>query len=219
MSTAIIPKKLKVYKGIIHDENGKLCSGVTFTALVDNPATGMMWQTFSEQKQEFKIINKEERLVGGVMMKAGLPIYRRDKFGEYYIVFDAESIQKIAHKFMEDQNSKNVNMMHDPKKKVPYAFAVETFTINKKRGIKAPEGYGNVSEGDWFGLFKINDNKVWEQIKSGEFRGFSVEGEFFQREISEQSENDLKRLDENLKREKFTEIKQRLENLKKNISK
>ena len=104
MAIEITQKKLKVYKGVIKDEEGNESQGVTYTALVDSPATEMLWQYFDAQKHDFAIVSKEKRLVSACMMKAGMPIYRRDKLGEYYIMFDAESIEKIAFKFMKDQN-------------------------------------------------------------------------------------------------------------------
>ena len=62
-------------------------------------------------------------------------------------MFDAESIEKIAFKFMKDQNSKNVYLMNDSKQKLGGAYMVESFLVDNKRGIKAPEGYGNITDG------------------------------------------------------------------------
>ena len=57
-------------------------------------------KTLNMKSEKFAIQDEEKRIVSGVAMVADMPIYRRDAIrGEYYVVFDKESIFKIAKKW------------------------------------------------------------------------------------------------------------------------
>jgi len=130
--------------------------------------------------------DKERRLISGALMISDLPIYRADESGEYYVVFDKEQIEKIAQRFFKKGFTHNVNMMHDSERQVDGVYMVESFIIDKTRGIKTPEGYPTLTEGSWFGTFKVDNNEVWNDfIRTGVFKGFSVEGAFAHRKLKD----------------------------------
>ena len=122
--------------------------------------------------------NIEKRIISGPLMVSNLPIYRKDESGEYYGVFTSEDIYNIVKKFFRNNNTAQVNMMHNSDAMVKGVYMIESFIIDSKRGIYSPAGY-NLTEGSWFGSFKVDNDDVWENyIKSGDFKGFSVEGLF-----------------------------------------
>jgi hypothetical protein len=49
----------------------------------------------------------------------------------------------------------------------------------------AMKGFEDAPEGSWFGSFKVENESVWNKIKSGEFKGFSVQGMFQYRKEKE----------------------------------
>jgi hypothetical protein len=53
---------------------------------------------------------------------------------------------------------------------------VESFIIDERK--PTPKGFSKLPDGSWFGTMKVDNDEVWQQIKSGEFRGFSIEGIF-----------------------------------------
>ena len=166
--------KIPIYRFKV-DENDD--SQLEAVAMVDSPAIEMNWQAFSNQIK-FAADN-EKRIISGPLMVAELPIYRRDaEHGEYYGIFTAEDIYNLRNKFFKNNKSKEVNLMHDSNQMVEGVYMVESFLIDSKRGINAPNGF-NLSDGSWFGSYKVDNEEVWnEYIKSGEFKGFSVEGLF-----------------------------------------
>lgn len=122
--------------------------------------------------------NKEKRIISGALMVADLPIYRKDEQGEYYGLFTAEDIYNIRNKFFKNNNTKSVNEMHDPNKMIDGMYMIESFIIDSKRGINAPDGL-KLTDGSWFGSYKVDNEEIWNDfIKTGDFRGFSVEGVF-----------------------------------------
>lgn len=197
-------EKLPFYKLVI-DENDDNDSGVNYVALVDAPATDKVWMAFNKHYQ-FKTSAPEKRIISGALMVANLPIYREDaQLGKYYVAFDKDTIFKIVRKFFRNGNTSNVNMMHDSKKKVDGVYMIESMLIDKQRGIVAPAGYGDLPDGSWFGSFRVDNQDIWDEfIKTGVFKGFSVEGLFKQEYMVDTTAQTLETLHDrivNLKKE------------------
>lgn len=167
-------EKIPVYRfKCLPDDESKLEA----VALVDTPAIEMNWQAFSNNNYKFSAI-EEKRIISGPLMVADLPIYRRDSSGEYYGVFKAEDIYNLRNKFFKQSLDKSVNIMHDSAQMVDGVYMIESFLIDSTRGIFSPKGY-NLTDGSWFGSYKVDNDDIWNDfIKTGEFKGFSVEGLF-----------------------------------------
>ncbi len=109
-------------------------------------------------------------------MIADLPIYRRDADEEYYVTFSAAEIKKIVQRFFKKGYQSKVNVEHSTP--VDGVFMFESYIIDREKGIMPPKGFEEVSNGSWFGSFKVENEKIWEEVKAGTFKGFSVEGLF-----------------------------------------
>lgn len=129
-------------------------------------------------KAKFAIQSEEERIITGPAMLADTPIYRNDERGEYYVVFDAPTIKKIAQKYFAKGFQNNVNLQHDKGQIVEGVTVFESWIVDSKRGIAPMKGFENVPEGSWFISMKVNDDATWQKVKAGEIKGFSVEGVF-----------------------------------------
>jgi len=151
---------------------------VDFVALVDRPAIEKDFLMFKEAKANFVIQSEDRRIVSGALMLADTPIYRNDQNGEYYVTFTKDTIEKIAQKFFKKGYQSNVNLMHDEALAVEGVTMYESFIVDSSRGVMAMKGFEDAPEGSWFGSFKVENESVWNKIKSGEFKGFSVEGIF-----------------------------------------
>jgi hypothetical protein len=138
----------------------------------------LRWTERKLSASKFAIQDEEKRIVTGAAMIADLPIYRRDDIrGEYYVVFDKESIFKIAKKWARSNQYNSVNAHH----KTPIMNGVslfESYIIDRERGVMPPKGFEEVADGSWFVSYLIDNDDVWAKVKSGEFKGFSVEGVF-----------------------------------------
>jgi hypothetical protein len=151
---------------------------VNFMGLVDRPAIERNFQAFKEHKGLF-VLNEEKRILGGPAMIADMPLYRNDKqLGEYYVVFDKEAIYTIATKFAAKGYMNNLNLFHDEQQKVDDVTIFNSFIADSELGVAPMKGYEDLPDGTWFIHAKVNNDKVWQKVKSGEIRGFSVEGLF-----------------------------------------
>jgi hypothetical protein len=153
----------------------ELTEGVQYVSLVDLPAIEKPFQAFDNKVlQRFKE-TPEQRVLSGPLMLADVPIYREDAtYGQYYVVFDKDTIRKIVQKYFKQGNQHNVNAFHNTE--LDGVFMFESYIIDKSRGINPPIGYEDVTDGSWFGSFKVENEQVWENRKA--FTGFSVEGLF-----------------------------------------
>lgn len=166
---------LPVYKLTISEDD--LESGIDFISLVENPAIEKDFMKFNGINQQFAIQDEEKKIISGPAMLADLPIYRRDDVrGEYYVVFDKETIYKIAKKWAVNNKYNAVNVDH--KTQIDGCILFETYLLDFERGIMPPKGFEDAKDGSWFVSYYVEKPQVWDEIKSGTWKGFSVEGYF-----------------------------------------
>jgi hypothetical protein len=103
-----------------------------------------------------------------------------DPIGEFYTVFDKQTIFQIVQKFFKKGLIHSFNLMHDDKQQVPGITIYESFITDEVRGIKPMNGFEDVADGSWFISAYVDDDSVWKGIKDGTYKGFSVEGLFQQ---------------------------------------
>ena len=165
---------IPVYDAQILDED----SGMLKISLVDDPAVMSNFQAFDAQKKllMYEVADEEKRLVRGVIMRADFPIFRRDKeMGEYYVIYKAEEIRKMAEKYLLEGRQNDVNLMHEEGSDVDGVQMVQYFI--KGDGIQV-DGFDDCADGSLFGEFHVVNDSVWDEIKAGTYKGFSLEGVF-----------------------------------------
>lgn len=161
-----------MYNALVDDEG----TGMLRVSLVDDPAIMTNFLAFDKDRKTitYRVADEERRLVFGVLMRADFPIYRNDpSFGEFYIVYTADTIRKMAEKYMAEDRQNNVDTMHDRDDRDGITL-VQYFLKDTARGI-APEGFDEVADGSLFAEYHIENDDVWAKIKDGSYRGFSIE--------------------------------------------
>lgn len=164
---------LPVYDALMDDES----CGMLRISLVDDPAVMSLWQSFDRAKevQKYAVQDDEKRLVRGVVMRADFPIYRYDNGGEYYIMYKPATIRKMAEKYLAEGRQNLVNLMHEAGSDVDGVQMVQYFI--KGDGVSV-EGFDDIADGSLFAEFHITNDEVWEAVKAGTYKGFSLEGIF-----------------------------------------
>ena len=155
-------------------------TGIYKISLVDLPAVESDFIAFDKQNKvmKYSIENEEQRMVTGVIMRANFNIYRYDEeFGEYYIKYSPDTIKLMAEKMMIDNTFNNINLMHEDGTDIEGVNLVELFIKDTNKGIN-PANFDDIENGSLFATYKINNDAIWEQIKLGTFKGFSLEGIF-----------------------------------------
>lgn len=163
---------IPVYDALITDEE----TGMMKISLVDDPAVMSDFLAFDNirKMQMYSVTDDEKRLVRGVVMRADFPIYRRDeRMGEYYIIYKPETIRAMAEKYLAESRQNDVNVMHSTD--VEGVQMVQWFI--KGDGVSVT-GFDDIADGSLFAEFHILNDEVWESVKAGDYKGFSLEGFF-----------------------------------------
>ena len=163
-------KKIKKYKVGIDSETEAI-------SMVTEPAIESDFVFLSKDKAIVKeaFSNDEKHMVYGAVLRPDFPIYRNDGENEYYLEFTSESIERMARDYMMNYRQGNVTIQHEE-----YAnevFMVESWIkqdMDKDKSVSVGLDK-SLPIGTWFCGFYVNNNDVWERIKSGELKGFSVE--------------------------------------------
>lgn len=171
-------KKLPLYEMRI---NAQVDSDLQVSAisLVDIPATEKMWQAFKSTPKlmQFTAINDDEKIIVGAAMIPDLFIYRNDpERGEYNVVFSKDTVATIAQKFYAKGFQGNANIMHDAGQAVTGVNYFLSWINDEAKGMVGLTG--DYPDGTWFVGAKVTNDAVWQKVKSGEIKGFSVEGLF-----------------------------------------
>lgn len=166
---------IPVYDALITDEE----CGMNRISLVDAPAVEADFLAFAKEKhpQMYSVADEEKRIVRGVIMRADFPIYRRDNKGEYYVIYKADTIRKMAEKYLLESKQNEVNLDHDDDAEVDGVQMVQWFIKDSANGIN-PAGFEDIAEGSLFAEFHVVNDEVWASIKDGTYKGFSLEGIF-----------------------------------------
>lgn len=165
---------IPVYDAIISDEE----TGMFKISLVDDPAVMSNFLAFDNNRKVlmYKVEDEDKRLVRGVVMRADFPIYRYDQnFGEYYIIYKADQIRVMAEKYLLESRQNDVNLMHEQNTDVEGVQMVQYFI--KGNGVSV-DGFDDIADGSLFAEFHIVNDEVWEAVKDGTYKGFSLEGVF-----------------------------------------
>ena len=163
-------RKIKKYKVGIDSETEAI-------SMVTEPAIESDFVFFSKDKDIVKeaFSSDEKHMVYGAVLRPDFPIYRYDGENEYYLEFTSESIERMARDYMMNYRQGNVTIQHEE-----YAnevFMVESWIkqdMDKDKSVSVGLDK-SLPIGTWFCGFYVNNNDIWERIKSKELKGFSVE--------------------------------------------
>ena len=134
-------------------------------------------------RMDFEVLDEDQKIVVGPIMIPKSLIPRRDAEGNDYLVyFSEETIKDISQKFFKLNYQNNTDVNHDnevtTENTLLESWIVEDEELDKSRLY----GFEPI-KGSWYGKYKINNDETWQQIKDGSLNGFSISGNFYEREI------------------------------------
>ena len=206
-------KGLPLYRAEIDVDD--TTTGMFVISLVDSPATMSDFMAFNEDKKlmTYNVESDEKRQVFGLVMAADMPIYRRDDNGfEYYITYSKETIALMAEKYLKMSLQNNVDTQHSFELE-DGIFMNQLFVKDTEKGV-SPKGYEDYKDGSLFAQFHIANDSVWEEVKKGTYKGFSLAGVFNVEPKEETKEDDKNNNKEEKKDNSFMKIKSIKEALK-----
>ena len=158
--------------------------GVFGISLVNDPAMKGLFVALSEQEEiTLKAIDKEERILMGLVLEPNRSVYRNQNGKEFNIVFSSDTIKELSHNFFKSGFQLNSKLEHDtPIAGVTFveSWLVENSEIDKSAnfGFKYPKG-------SWLATMKVDNDDIWNNyVKTGKVQGFSVDAMVNLKEIN-----------------------------------
>lgn len=121
-------------------------------------------------------------------------IYRRDSSGEYYVVFKADTIEKIASKMISEGTAAKVDTEHNNHLEEGI-YPIEIYLKDSRRNNLV--GFEDLPDKTLFVTYKVDNEELYQKIKD-DFTGFSIEALFTLKPESE--EDVLQEILNNLKK-------------------
>jgi hypothetical protein len=178
---------MEVIELIIDEE--KLQSGIEAISVVEHPAIEENFVALSKE-YKFEQVSNEKRLLVGPLLIPDKKIYRRDGNKEYYVFFSKDTIRKASELYLMRGYQNNATYEH--KESVDGLTLVESWIIDSKQNDKSNHFSMDLPEGTWMGAIKVNNDVLWEDyVKTGQVKGFSIEGYFVDKLVQEEQEEDL----------------------------
>lgn len=161
-------KKLKCY-------NVSMDSELYAISLVDDPAIEELFITLSKDKpKEIYLENNEKQIVIGAALIPDKPIYRNMDGEEFYIQFNKETIEKMAYNFLKNYHNHDITLEHN--QNVEDVYVVESWIKTNENDKSVALGLNkDLPIGTWIIALKVENKELWQDIKEGKAKGFSIE--------------------------------------------
>ena len=192
-------KKLKKYS-VVGDS-----SDVYAISLVEEPAIEIDYVAFDKDKEtkpNLKFIEDKQNEKYMILGPALIPdknIYRNYDGNEFYVSFSAECIEKLSYKFMKTCYGDGC-FTKDHNGFCEGCSLAESWIKTSENDKSVDYGF-DCPIGTWFIAAKIDSIELWDSIKKGERKGFSIESWVDLEEIIEnkdKKENDMSKQKTNL---------------------
>ena len=187
---------MKRYEG----KYNKKSKGVFAISLVNAPATGEHYIAMAKQEKivKFAKVDEEQRILMGLVLQPDQLIYRVDEDGnEFEMFFSAETIKDFSQNFFQSGFQLNSKLEHDePIEGVTFveSWLVENPKVDKSAafGLEYPKGSLLVS-------MKVDNDDIWNNyIKTGELKGFSIDGMVELEEVNFKSNIQMSKSNKNI---------------------
>jgi hypothetical protein len=148
--------------------------GVFAISLVEKPAIEVDFVALSKEVIQLKTIDEDKRILMGAVLIPDKVIPRDG----YNIVFSKETIKLSQEFFFKRNNNKNSTIEHDADQFVDGFTIIESWIKEDNEKDKSNLYGYDLPVGTWFAMAKVDNDDAWQKVKSGEVKGFSIDGYF-----------------------------------------
>jgi len=181
---------MKTYQAVF---NELTTEGVFGISLVENPAMEGLFVALSEDeklvKHEIKLteLDKEQRILMGLVLEPNKPVYRNQNGEEFNIVFNEDTIKNLSYHFFKANNQKNSTIEHQDK--IEGVTFVESWIVEDSKIDKSAIHGFNYPVGSWIATMKVDSEEVWnDYVKTGKVQGFSIDAMLELKEVNLKSD-------------------------------
>tara|TARA_R110001632_G_scaffold43057_4_gene109037 strand:- start:411 stop:1133 length:723 start_codon:yes stop_codon:yes gene_type:complete len=179
-------KTTSIVELVISDDSQELA--IDAISLVTAPAIEQDFVFFGKEKNNltFAKVDEEKRMLVSPALIPLKQIFRHDPQtqSDYYVYFSKETVRKASELYLRHNNHHKATYQHQDR--VSGVLTVESWI--KEGDMDKSKLYGfDLPNGTWFVSMKIENDELWQEIKSGTLKGLSIEGYFTDR-MQEMSE-------------------------------
>lgn len=171
-------KTTRITELVIDEENEALA--IDAISLVSSPAIEVDFVFFGKEKNNltFAKVDEEKRELIAPALIPLKNIYRYDANldQEYYVYFSKDTVKKAAYSYLKNNNHHKATYEHQ--QRVAGVLTVESWIIEDTDKDKSSLYGFSLPAGSWMVKMKIENDDLWQEIKSGSLRGLSIEGFF-----------------------------------------
>ena len=161
--------------------------GVFAVSLVEKPAIEKDFIALSKDEIKLKVIDEERRIVVGFALVPDKKIYRRIKDKEFNVFFSKDTIREISELYMKNLNLNKFTVEHE--NNIKGVNVIESWIVEDPKNDKSNLYNLDAKGGEWVMMSKIYNDDVWNDIKNGDYKGYSIEGKFDGLQALEMSED------------------------------
>jgi len=164
--------------------------GINAVSVVESPAIEENFVALQKHEVELKEVDTEKRILMGAALIPNKQIYRKNKDKEFYIYFSEDTVRKASELFLMRSNQNNATYEHE-RKMLEGMSVVESWIIEDEKTDKSKLYGFSLPKGTWMISMKVNNDEVWQKVKDGEVKGFSIEGYFVDKYDMSSHEDEL----------------------------
>ena len=148
-------------------------------SLVTSPAIESEFVFFGKEKNNltFAKVDEEKRMLISPALIPNKNIFRHNPNTQedYYVYFSKETVRKASELYLKHNNHHKATYQHQDR--VSGVLTVESWI--KEGDMDKSKLYGyDLPDGTWFVKMRIDNDELWQKIRSGELKGLSIEGYF-----------------------------------------
>lgn len=150
--------------------------GIFAISLVESPAIEEDFVYLSKDEINLQVIDDEKRIVVGFALVPEKRILRIMGGKKFNIWFSKDTVRQAGELYMKNLNLKSFTVEHE--RKVDGITTIELWTVEDPKNDKANLYKLNPKGGELVVMSKIENDQVWNEIKEGKYKGYSIEAMF-----------------------------------------
>jgi hypothetical protein len=150
---------------------------------------------FTEEKDApLFFANEEKRVIYSVAMRPNKMIFRSNVSSVVGVVepanvfYTPETVEKLQQFYFKNQNNSKTNINHETEN-VEGVYPFESWIVQNAEIDKSKSIGLETKAGDWVMGFKVDNQKVWDDVKKGDLDGLSIEAYLGFKEVNNTNTN------------------------------
>ena len=168
----------RIVELVIDEDSQELA--IDAISLVSAPAIEENWVFFGKEKNNLTLakVDEEKRMLVSPALIPNKQIFRYDPNtdSDYYVYFSPETVRQASELYLKNNNHHKATEEHS--ERVSGVLTVESWIIEDTKTDKSTFYGFSLPKGTWMVKMKIENEDLWQKIKSGELKGLSIEGYF-----------------------------------------